>query len=351
MTQVLRSNSEGNGWSAKLPLSILTDFEEFSVYDTRVRRPRRTRRQRLGFSTFGTPTTSVAGRRLPTSLLATQSSQVRLTLMRRPTGAKRGTDAVDESFLEEMESWRDALARTLALRNQDLGLRPLNSAVQKTIDRIIFLRICEDRGIEPYGQLMASLKGSNVYGRLAHLFRQADERYNSGLFHFRNEPGRDEPPDTQTLSLTIDDKTLKGIISNLYYPDSPYEFSVFSADILGQVYEQFLGKVIRLTPSHRAKVEEKPEVRKSGGVYYTPTSVVDYLVQNTVGSLLGVASSPSKAASLKILDPACGSGSFLISAYQFLLDWHLAWYQEDGVDKHSKGRTAKVYEGPGRNGG
>ena len=336
------------GWSAKLPLSILTDFEELSVYDTRVR-PAKTDRAStarilyLRYTDYVSRWTEIADVFARDSILAGAFDSYA-----EANRAKRGTDAVDESFLEEMESWRDALARTLALRNQDLGLRPLNSAVQKTIDRIIFLRICEDRGIEPYGQLMASLKGSNVYGRLAHIFRQADERYNSGLFHFRNEPGRDEPPDTQTLCLTIDDKTLKGIISNLYYPDSPYEFSVFSADILGQVYEQFLGKVIRLTPSHRAKVEEKPEVRKSGGVYYTPTSVVDYLVQNTVGSLLGVASSPRKAASLKILDPACGSGSFLISAYQFLLDWHLAWYQEDGVDKHSKGRTAKVYEGPGR---
>jgi len=43
----------------------------------------------------------------------------------------------------------------------------------------------------------------------------------------------------------------------------------------GQVYEQFLGKVIKLTDGHRAKVEEKPEVRKAGGVYYTPTYIVD----------------------------------------------------------------------------
>jgi hypothetical protein len=59
------------------------------------------------------------------------------------------------------------------------------------------------------------------------------------------------------------------------------------ADILGQVYEQFLGKVIRLTEGHRAVVEEKPEVKKAGGVYYTPTYIVDYIVKHTVGKLLG----------------------------------------------------------------
>ena len=88
-----------------------------------------------------------------------------------------------------------------------------------------------------------------------------------------------------TPDLSIDDKPLKEIFKNLYYPDSPYEFSVLGADILGHVYEQFLRNVIRLTEGHRAKVEEKPEVRKAGGVYYTPTYIVEYIDKNTVGKL------------------------------------------------------------------
>src|SRR5204863_1602587 len=136
------------------------------------------------------------------------------------------------------------------------------------------------------------------------LFRSADDRYNSGLFHFEPEKDRLEPPDELTLDLEIDDKVLKEIIRHLYYPDSPYEFSVLSADILGQVYEQFLGKVIKLTAGHRAVVEEKPEVRKAGGVYYTPTYIVDYIVQQTIGKLLE-GKTPKQAAKLTFLDPAC----------------------------------------------
>ena len=114
------------------------------------------------------------------------------------------------------------------------------------------------------------------------------------------------------------------------------------ADILGQVYEQFLGKVIRLTAGHRAVVEDKPEVKKAGGVYYTPTYIVDYIVKNTVGRLLeGL--TPKQAAELRILDPACGSGSFLIGAYQYLLDWHRDWYVEHGPERHRK----ELYQGPG----
>ena len=332
-------------WSAKLPLSILTDFEEFSVYDTRIR-PLKTdgaataRIMYFRYTDYIRHWREISGTFSRDAILNGSFDEYA-----ESTRAARGTIEVDESFLQEIEDWREALAKNLALRNPDLGLRLLNTAVQRTIDRIVFLRICEDRGIEPYGQLLALTNRSRVYARLAGIFADADARYNSSLFHFSKEPGRSEPPDTQTLRLTIDDRVLKSIISRLYYPDSPYEFSVVSAEVLGQIYEQFLGKVIRLTPGHRAKVEEKPEVRKSGGVYYTPTPVVDYLVQQTVGPLLKEAGTPKRAASLKILDPACGSGSFLIRAYQALLDWHLGQYHDRGIEKFSRGPKPKVYQG------
>lgn len=175
--------------------------------------------------------------------------------------------------MQEIERWRNLLARNIALRNPDLSQRELNFAVQCTIDRIIFLRICEDRGIEPYGRLMALNNGNDVYKQLFQLFLKADDKYNSGLFHFKEEKGRKDTHDCLTPGLIIDDKTVKDIINNLYYPDSPYEFSVLPADILGQVYEQFLGKVIRLTSAHRAIVEDKPEVKKQvESIIHQPTS-------------------------------------------------------------------------------
>lgn len=215
--------------------------------------------------------------------------------------------------------------------------------MQRTIDRLIFLRICEDRGIEDYGRLQGHLNGERVYERLCTVFREADDRYNSGLFHFKDEKERGESPDTVTLNLAIDDKIIREIVSGLYYPESPYEFSVLPADILGQVYEQFLGKVIRLTAGHQAKVEDKPEVRKAGGVFYTPTYIVDYIVKNTVGNLVE-GKAPKDAAKLRVLDPACGSGSFLIGAYQFLLDWHRDWYLKNDPAKWTKGKTAALYK-------
>jgi hypothetical protein len=362
-------------WSAKLPLSILSNFDEFAVYDGRVKPhqndPAAT--ARIFHCTFR----EVAEKWDWIASIFSRDAVLKGSFDRfaESSKGKRGTSEVDASFLAEIENWRAELARNLALRNPKLTQRELNFAVQRIIDRLIFLRICEDRGIEDYGRLQALVNGDRLYPRLAQLFEAADARYNSGLFHFQPEKDRHEPPDELTLALELDDQLLRDILRGLYYPDSPYEFSVLSADILGQVYEQFLGKVIRLTEGHRAVVDDKPEVKKAGGVYYTPTYIVDYIVRQTVGKLLeeitgkaeipgaspfGIPASagspsassssresspaqPAKAgtpnpspraaaailgrvAKLRILDPACGSGSFLIGAYQYLLDWHLQFY-------------------------
>ena len=333
-------------WSAKLPLSILTDFEEFAVYDCRVK-PAKTDKASAARVLYLT-VEEYADQWDEIATIFSQEAILTGSFDRyvESTKRKRGTAEVDDAFLKEIENWRDVLARNIALRNADLSTRELNFAVQRTIDRIIFLRICEDRGIEDYGQLMALQSGNRVYPRLCQILRRADERYNSGLFHFRKEKDRPEPPDGLTLSLTVDDKVLKEVFKDLYYPDSPYEFSVLPADILGHIYEQFLGKVIRLTPGHHAKVEDKPEVKKAGGVYYTPTYIVDYIVEHTIGKLLEE-KTPNQVAKLRVLDPACGSGSFLLGAYQTLLDWHLTWYSENEPEKHAKGRKSKIFRGPG----
>jgi type I restriction-modification system DNA methylase subunit len=333
-------------WSAKLPLSILTNFAEFAVYDCR-EKPSQSDKASAGrtlylrYSDYETRWEEISTIFSKEAVLKGSFDKYAETQK-----AKKGTAAVDQAFLKEIEAWREMLARNIALRNPQLTQREMNFVVQRTIDRIVFLRIGEDRGIETYGALLALSNGEHIYKRLCELFYRADERYNSELFHFQKEKGRSEAPDKLALELELDDKPLKDLINNLYYPDSPYEFSVLPADILGQVYEQFLGKVIRLTAGHRAVVEDKPEVKKAGGVYYTPTYIVDYIVKNTVGNLLE-GKTPRQATKLRILDPACGSGSFLIGAYQYLLDWHRDWYVQDGAEKWVRGRSPALHQTAG----
>lgn len=315
------------GWSAKLPISIITDFEEFSVYDC-TKKPKPTDKAsnaRIKYLTFKEYL-------IEFDFLWNTFSKERVLkgsfdkFVQSDTH-KKGTATVDKEFLQSLDSWRTYLATSISWNNKDLDEDEINYVVQQTIDRIIFLRIAEDRSVESYGTLKEAIKQGEYYKNLFRQFEQADEKYNSGLFDFKK--------DRISQNIQIDNKVIKTIVNELYYPESPYEFSVLSVEILGSAYEQFLGKTITIDKAHRVRIEEKPEVRKAGGVYYTPQYVVDYIVQNTVGKLIEN-KTPKEVSKVKIVDPACGSGSFLIGAYQYLLDWYKNFYSDNG--KPSKGK-------------
>jgi type I restriction-modification system DNA methylase subunit len=352
-------------WSEKLPLSILTDFEEFAVYDC-LTRPKHTDKASvariiyLTYKDYPDRWDEIAAIFSKDAVLKGSFDKFAVAAK-----AKRGTGTVDIELLAEIEQWRRMFAQTIAHNNRHLSMHEINFAVQRTIDRILFLRMCEDKGIEPYQQLGLLTNGNRVYPRLCELFEKADAKYNSGLFHFKPEKDRAEQPDELTLNLVMEDSTLKLILGNLYYPKCPYEFSVLPPEILGNVYEQFLGRVITVSPARRVKIDEKPEVKKAGGVYYTPAYIVDYIVKNTVGHLLGespitnheslpansklktkdskISMSPKEISSLRILDPACGSGSFLLGAYTYLLNYHRDWFLANDPAKFSK----QIYQGKG----
>ncbi len=310
------------GWSAKHPISIITDFEEFAIYDcTQKPNPNdKASVARIKYFTYEDYLNEF-------DFLWETFSKERVLkgsfdkYVLNDTN-KKGTTTVDKEFLSSLDKWRTDLAVNISKQNLSLNEDELNFVVQQTIDRIIFLRIAEDRHIEPYGTLQNSVKQGDYFKNIYDIFRQADEKYNSGLF--------DLTKDKISKTLVVENKILKKIINELYYPESPYEFSVLSVEILGSAYEQFLGKTILIDKSHRAKIEEKPEVRKAGGVYYTPQYIVDYIVKNTVGHLIE-GKTPKEIDKIKIADPACGSGSFLIGAYQYLLDYHKNYYTENGT--------------------
>lgn len=317
------------GWSAKLSVSIITDFEEFAIYDcTKKPNPKdKASIARIKYMTFKDYLNEF-------EFLWDTFSKERVlkgSFDKFVQGNlnKKGTATVDKEFLQSLDSWRTYLATSISWNNKNLDEDEINYVVQQTIDRIIFLRIAEDRSIEPYGSLKEAVRNGDSYANLYRLFEQADEKYNSGLFDFKK--------DKISKELSVDNKIIKTIVNELYYPLSPYEFSVLSVEILGSAYEQFLGKIIRIDKAHRAHIEDKPEVRKAGGVYYTPQYVVDYIVKNTVGKLIENLDdkTPKEISKIKIVDPACGSGSFLIGAYQFLLDWHKNYYYNN--EKSAKG--------------
>ncbi|MBU1422364.1 MAG: N-6 DNA methylase, partial [Bacteroidetes bacterium] len=296
----------------------------------------------------------------------------------RAKAARKGMIAeykpVDEAFLESLDGYREQLARAFKNKNQNLEGEELTEAVQRTIDRLVFIRFLEDKSIEE-PSIVAIKDKPAVWKSFASLCKRLEPKYNGLVFkpHRIIDSADFIPPESKMFAEICDE---------LANPTSPYDFDKIPISILGSIYERFLGKVVSATDK-RAKVIEKPEVRKAGGVYYTPEYIVRYIVNETVGKLLyenastpsrlensgtllnmtseknvshsvplwagseskideqkiGAETSsarqkvkflltPKQVEDLKIIDIACGSGSFLLEVYSQLLDYHTRYYNE-----------------------
>jgi adenine-specific DNA-methyltransferase len=323
-------------YTAKLPLSILTNFAEFAVYDTRIKPNKNDKAgaARVFYCTFDQYEQLFDFIRDTFSKDAIQKGSFDRYI--EDNKNKRGTSEVDAEILALVEEWRVELAKNIAKNNCNLSIYDINTVVQRIIDRVMFIRIAEDKGIEEENLLLSVSNGQNVYKKLVLIFAKANAKYNSGLFAKIDWIDK----------VDIDDNVLSNIIVNLYYPECPYEFSVLPVEILGSIYERFLGKTIRFRQTkgdaHTVVIEDKPEVKKAGGVYYTPQYIVDYIVQNTLGEKVR-GKTPQEISDIKICDPACGSGSFLVGAYQYLLDYHLDYYTQTKNAKAAL-KAGKIYD-------
>lgn len=337
-------------WSAKLGVSILTDFEEFAVYDCTVRPKEndRTEAARIKYFTYEDYLKEGVFDYIYDLFERENVANGSLDAYSENLCNRKGSETVDVHFLSTLDELRTKLAVVISKLNREMSEKDINYAVQQIIDRIIFLRVAEDRNVENYGLLaLANPKNKNeddfknygfngensYYENLNYIFDRANEKYNSGLF--------DE--DAIVRNLNIDDKTIKDIIDELYTPKNPYQFSVIPVEIIGNAYEQFLGKTISIDKNHKAVIELKPEVRKAGGVYYTPEYIVDYIVANTVGEAIR-GKTPDEIVNIKILDPACGSGSFLLGAYKYLLNYHKEYFLKNKTKKYMGSRYEIIDE-------
>jgi hypothetical protein len=248
-----------------------------------------------------------------------------------------------EITIRQVERWRETLVANLAAGNPNVDADHLNIAVQRIIERVLFLRMAEERGLQRPGQLLALCKQPDSFARFQSvLCRRAAEVYHCGLFHEDDPPAIAGGPDRFPPGLTLDDDVFREWIESLYSADcSPFGAQVLPVEILGTVYERFLGKEIRLTAESQATIVKKTAISKAAGVYYTPPCIVDHIMKLTVGRLIE-GRSPNQLAGragrppLRVLDMACGSGAFLLGAYRCLLDHCLAWYLENKPAAHPR---------------
>ncbi len=309
---------------------LLTDFQELRLFDVTIRPNSRNLeaglRLDLAYDRFLErfddlwllSKASVESGLLDQSLLSKK-----LDHLRRP---------VDKKILEDMKRWRELLAKDIYKNHPDMTEAQIKENVQRILDRIIFIRSCEDRRLT-YGETLQEMVlqrrddiGTAFMPTLKGLFRRYDRDFDSELFY-----------EHSCEDLAIDFPVLKEIILETY---DPYLFDAIGVEVLGNIYEQYLGFVPRLTEK-RVKYEPKPEVRKAGGIFYTPEYIVDYIVKKTVGRFLSERK-PKEIQTLRILDPACGSGSFLIRAFKELEVYYQRLKKE--VWERRRKTLSKVYE-------
>ncbi len=203
---------------------------------------------------------------------------------------------------EIFDSWKDQTNRRNELEDKNKAQFCIESILMFLI-KILFLRICEDKGIYPH-----SLKKIVLYGRTALLnneikdddvlnsiFKRIIELspnyFNYGVLHWHLTQDK------------IFNEYLNRIIDFFYR----FDFKNLDWDILGNIYEKCIFK----------------ERRKSLGQFYTPIEIIDYILEKT-----GYRAS-SEIENLKVIDPCCGSGSFLIRAIKKLIERYKIKYQTD----------------------
>ncbi|MBI5159091.1 N-6 DNA methylase [Candidatus Micrarchaeota archaeon] len=245
-------------------------------------------------------------------------------------GRKAKREPVTKALFRDFMRWRSLIAKSVVSHDPRRKLTPENvdEGVQRFLNRLVFIRTCEDRGIE--NELLRALvrewkEGGKrrLTSHLHDLFTDFNTVYDSDLFapHLAGE-------------LLVDDSVLEQVLNELYEnPDGVhYKFSDIPADVLGTIYEQYLATILRKTGG----LAEKEANRKEMGIYYTPTYIVDYIVKNTLGELTAKAKRAEDLEKIKVLDPACGSGSFLIKAYETLYE---AYQKKNNGDQEILGEN------------
>lgn len=221
---------------------------------------------------------------------------------------------IDEMFLKQINDWRVQLGQEL-FNIKGGNIEDINIEIQEFINEIVFLRICEDRNLPLYKTLQKSISiDSMLQKELEKIIEIADKRYNSGIFKERN------------IINELDKNILKNIITDLYYPNSPYDFTVISSNILGEIYEVFISETL-IVKNNEVILQAKKE-NFNRAIVTTPYDVVKFMVSKSLESVTDK-KNPDEIKKLRIADIACGSGIFLTEVLDYLINYCQDWYEKN----------------------
>lgn len=117
--------------------------------------------------------------------------------------------------------------------------------------------------------------------------------------------------------LTIGNCVFSNLLNILYYP-SPYRFDVIPLKTLGDIYDRFLGYAVRIDDKGNVSLMLKEEYRKSNGAVTTPQNLVNKTIESVLDTEILVTKPVEEILKLRFVDPACGSGVFLVTLFDIL---------------------------------
>lgn len=294
------------GWSAQCPCAFVSNFEQFVIYDTCFI-PSPDQNADIGTNHFSIDEYIENFDTLYDHLWRDNICSNHLEQLYK-TNAIEGNNQLDSNFMLILSDFRIKLAKRLvelnpsAINNDSL----LNYYVQVILDRIIFIRVCESKEIEKHEKLKHFLSDDNKFW---------DSFKNSCYMDFYDHyDGAMFKRDELFQNLNIDNYVFTKFVTSLYYP-FPYRFDVIPVKIIANIYEEFLGKQLVI---NNGKIKEvtKSEYVKTNGVVCTPEHIVDMICKQTVD--LSAIKTIDDIFNIKVLDPCCGSGVFVVSIYELL---------------------------------
>ena len=307
------------GYTANLKISVLSNFEDLYIYDTSYKvedgdtlvKARIKAYHYTDYENVAEELLELVGKEsVYTGHFEEVWDDIELNVVHQ---------SVDSLFLEQINQWRLMLGQQILSCDPDLEIDYLGDIVQSYINKILFLRVCEDRNIETYQRLL-TIADHNSHKELVAKFKEADNKYNSGLFE---ELISEDVIGNISSSFWM-------IIRQLYFPESPYSFTVLSSDILGRIYEIFLAEKLAVVDGE-LKIVKKPE-NAERDIVTTPNFVVREILHQTAAEIIQ-GKTANEINNLKCADIACGSGAFLLELYQLLYDSLVDYYFENDRSK------------------
>lgn len=307
------------GFTAKLKISVLSNFEHLIIYDTSVKVEKDDTFQKALVKKYHYTEYKDKFEEIKRLLGKGAVYSGAFDNEWKAIESKPNQYSIDNLFLKQINEWRKALGSEIYKHEPKIDEQQLNDIVQSYLNRVLFLRVCEDRNLEDY-QTLLKFANTNDFKALINKFKEADKRYNSGLF---DQLLKDKIVENVSSVFWL-------IIQHLYYPESPYSFSVFSSDVLGSIYEIFLSEKLAIQ-NGTVELVKKPE-NIDRDIVTTPTFIINDILRNTVLPKCKD-KTDKEILQLKFADIACGSGAFLLELFQLLNDILIDYYLKNDQSK------------------